>query len=445
MVKLVYLNGFWILIAIGAFVVGRTLQVGELEEQREADSRGGARGGVMAGGGPGNEGTGGTAAEDGRRVDERRGGTAEVGEFGGVALSPEAMRLAVNSILADGDPVTRQRRFAELMESVTAENVRAAVEAIREAPRSGWTMYQELGLLTYAWGRLDGPAAAEFALSLEGRSRFWTTSSVLSGWANENPDEAKAWVAAVEDPRERANLMRGLVTGLAQKDVGAATEFVYSLAPDTSGLDDMIESVARRQLALGLDAAATWSADLPDGELKGDALRTVAREYVRSDPAAAAAWLAPYMNDEHAGAAIAEVSEEWAERDVEAALTWVTKLPAGENRSRALSEAVSEWASEDPVEAGEYVAELPAGDERDAAIGAYARRVVREDPEAAMEWAASIEQEDLRNETITDAARDWMRQDVVAASAWLEEAQLPDEMAAEILRPSEGRDSRWRR
>lgn len=439
MVKLVYLNGFWLLIAIGAFVVGRTVQVGEVDERATAGYRSGDGSDPLAGGLT--KSSGGSGARAAARDDDGK----EIGQFGGVALSPDAMRMAVNSILADGDPMSRQRRFAELLESLTPENARAAVEAIRDAPRSGWAMYQELNLLTYAWGRLDGPAALEYAMGLEGRGREWTMGSVLSGWANEDPEGAKTWVAAVEDEGERAGLMRGLVNGLAQKDIKAATDFVYSLDPETPRLDDLIETVARRQMALGLLEAASWSATLPDGEVKGSALHTVAREFVRSDPAEAAKWVGAFAEDEFAGRAIAEISEEWAERDVVAALDWATGLPAGENRSRALSETVSEWADEDPTAAGEYVAALEPGRERDTIIAAYARRVVDDEPESAMEWAASIAEDDLRNQAITSTAREWMSRDVVGASAWLESAELPETVTEAILQPIERRGDRWRR
>mgnify|MGYP006919818809 CR=1 FL=1 len=78
------------------------------------------------------------------------------------------------------------------------------------------------------------------------------------------------------------------------------------------------------------------------------------------------------------------------------------------------------------------------------AIGAYARRLVDREPEAALEWAQSIEQDGLRNETIARTARDWMRRDVVAASEWLEGAELPEQVAAQILQPGEDR-GRWER
>jgi len=432
--KTIYLHGFWLLIAIGTFLVGRTVQVSSREgESARAARRDGGSGGVAGAGGP-----------ESRRAGERPEGEREMGALGGRALSAESMKIAIASVLADNDPVSRQRRFAELLASLTPENARAAVDAVREAPRSNWSWWQELNLLTYAWGRIDGESAAAYAMEQEGRNKEWTMASVLAGWANDDPVGAKEWVAGLENEDERSRAMRGLVQGLAQKDIEAATQFVYSLDPDTPRMNEYIDSIARQQLSLGMEQAAAWSSTLPDGPVKGSALQAVAREFVRSDPARAAEWVSAFGEAEYGERAIAEVSEEWAEQDHAAALDWVTTLPAGENRSRALGETISEWARENPVEAGEYVSALPAGGERDVAIGAYARRLVDREPVAALEWAQSIEQDGLRNETIARTARDWMRRDVVAASEWLEGAELPEQVAAQILQPGEDR-GRWER
>lgn len=429
------IHGFWLLIAIGAFAIGKMQQgspdptTGSTERSARDSSRP-----------PSSS----KSTRDGAAARTPGGKSSPLGT--GRALTAEAMKLELTKVLAETDPIIRQRRFAELLESLTPENARAAVQALQDAPRSRWSWGQEYSLLTYAWGRLDGPAAVAYARDLEGRTREWTMGSVLAGWANAEPDAAKQWVSGIEDADERSRFTRGLVYGLAQKNVEAATSFVYSLNPESSRRGEYIGSIARQQLSQGIDAAATWSATLPDGDLKGEALETVAREYVRSDPAQAAAWATQWAESDYGSSAIAEISEEWAEDDPKAALDWVTTLPEGDNRNRALSETISEWADDDAVAAGNYLTGLAAGNERDAAVGAYARRIADEEPESAIEWAQSIGGEELRNETITRAAREWLRNDVAAASEWLESAQLAEPVVEDILQPREndrGRD--WRR
>ena len=66
------------------------------------------------------------------------------------------MTEAMASVVAETDPIRRQRRFTQLLEALTPENAQAAVLALQAAPRSRWNWGQEYSLLTYAWGRLDG-------------------------------------------------------------------------------------------------------------------------------------------------------------------------------------------------------------------------------------------------------------------------------------------------
>ncbi|NIP97290.1 MAG: hypothetical protein GWO24_29200, partial [Akkermansiaceae bacterium] len=310
----------------------------------------------------------------------------------GKSLSPGGMEEAMTSVLAETDPIKRQRRFSLLIESLTAENAEAAVRALQEAPRSRWNWGQEFSLLNYAWGRVDGPAAVAFAKEQEGRTREWTMSTVLAGWASNNPDEAKKWVAGIEDKEEQRNFTRGLVYGLAQRDVDAATSYVLSLPrTDDNRPAEYMSHIARQQLSQGVEIAAEWSSSLPDGKLKGSALEAVAGEYVRRNPEEAARWASQFAEEDYATGAIAEISDEWAEDDPQSALDWVTTLPEGNTRSRALGETISEWAREKPADAGEYLAAMPSGSERDTAISYYSRRVVYQEPAAAIEWAQSIE------------------------------------------------------
>ncbi|NNC88039.1 MAG: hypothetical protein HKN82_06205 [Akkermansiaceae bacterium] len=354
------------------------------------------------------------------------------------------MTDAIKKVLAETDPLRRQREFATLLESLTAENAEAAVLALQEAPRSRWNWGQEYSLLTYAWGRIDGEAAVAYAKGLEGRTREWTMASVLAGWANESPEQAQAWVDGIEDAGERRDFTRGLVYGLAQRDVDAATAYVLGL-PDSDGdrNREYIGSIARQQLSQGVEAAAGWAESLPEGSLKGSALRTIADDYVRRNPEEAAAWVEQYAGSESGVSPISEVAEEWAERDPEAALQWADSLPEGSSRNHALGESISEWAREDPVAAGEYVAAMPDGTARDFAVSSYARRVVREDPDAAIQWAQSIDEEKIRNKTVARTAREWMQRDATAANAWLQSAQLPEPVVKEILAPRQ--DESWRR
>ncbi|MGD1977993.1 MAG: hypothetical protein PVJ98_01250 [Akkermansiaceae bacterium] len=433
-----FIHGTWVLVAVGAFAVGKYDSNPNEEasndpsaENRESltssTRRKASRGGST-------DGVDGTAKGDATFP----GGSTTV-------IVAEDMSELVRRTLAITDPIERQRQFAELLASLTAENAEAAVKALREAPRSSrWGYGQEFSLLTMAWGRLDGPAALAFASGLEGRTKEWTMGTALSGWASEDPAAAIARVEGIEDEGERSRLTIGLVSGLARNDISAATEYVYNLAENDAPMTDRyMDTVVRQQLTQGLDAATAWTDSLPNGELKGSALGRVADEYARLDPEQAATWVTQYAEQDFATNAIGEISEEWAERDPVAAIEWTESLPEGEGRRRAVAEAVYEWAGDNLTEAGNYVSALQPGEERDSAVSSYTRRVVNENPEVAVEWALSIQGEELRQETTARTIREWRERDPAAAQAFIDDAQLPESVIQEINRPRE-RD-RWGR
>ena len=67
----------------------------------------------------------------------------------------------------------------------------AALDALREAPQ-GFEMWQKMALFAGAWGKIDGPAALEYAKELPGPGRMFGSASALSGWAAVDPDAAIA-------------------------------------------------------------------------------------------------------------------------------------------------------------------------------------------------------------------------------------------------------------
>lgn len=428
-------HAIWLIIAIAAFAIGKTQFSNDDNNNSSSANNNSTSTKSERALSPAN-GSGGSASSIRESGDKSASGDT---------FSPSQMKEAVTKVLSITDPIERQKRFTELLASLTAENAQAAVQALRDAPRSRWSWGQEYSLLTYAWGRLDGPAALAYADELDGRTKEWTVGTVLSGWASEHPEAARTWVEGIADDEDRARATRGLISGLAQHDVNAATDYVYALEKaGTPRTNEFMDSIVRQQLSQGMNFATDWTESLPDGDLKGTAMERVADEYVRKDPALAAEWVAQFAADDYAKEAIGEVSEEWAEDDPTAALEWAEGLEAGESQNRAIAEVVSEWANDDAVAAGDYVAALPAGDQRDDAAAAYARRISEENPVDAIDWALSIAGEELRNDTVARTVRQWKRQDPATATEWIDSAGLPDSVITEINRPPDRR-SGWDR
>jgi hypothetical protein len=424
------LHGIWLAIAVAAFAIGKIQSPSPDPEESNSERKGQRE--VHAGGMA-------SSSSASRPTGTNSGRTEESDSpFAGRILSAEGMAEAMALVIAETDPLKRQRLFTQLLAHLTPENAEAAVRALQEAPRSRWNWGQEYSLLTYAWGRLDGEAAVAFAKEREGRSREWTMSSVLAGWASEQPESAMAWVEGLTNEKERNDFTRGLVHGLAQRDVQNATAYVLKLSEGgNERAAEYMGAIARQQLSQGVDSAVLWSDSLPDGPIKGNALHTIANEFVRQDPEEAAEWISQYAEHDFAMRALSEISEEWAEDEPAAAIQWVTTLPEGSGRSHAMGEAVSEWAQQDPTEAGDFINTLPQGNERDFALSSYARRVGYEEPAIALEWAQTISSPEIRNRTVVRNVHDWMRRQPQEANAWIQNANLSETLLEEINKPQD--------
>jgi hypothetical protein len=354
---------------------------------------------------------------------------------GETPVSDEQMSQAIAEAFAESDPLKSNMMFARLVELLTPENALATMEAFDRLP-GGLERYSQLSLFRFAWGQIDGPAAAAHAATLTGKARDLASTATMSGWATQDPAAASAWVSALDNEDDRERFTRGLVTGLAKSDPEMATSFVMGhRSGDGKQSGEYISLIAREQINRGITEAVSWAENLSDDDLKANALGSIAGHYVSQDPEQAAAWARQYAETGYGGDAIVEVANEWAERDPVAAVDWITSLPEGEDRTRAFGYATWEWSGQDPYAAAEYLTQMPVGDERDAAITGLTKRHVTTDPESAVAWADSISNPDLRTRMLTNTGQSWMRRDPDGAAAWLQASDLPPTVQEEIANP----------
>ena len=441
MQKILLINAAWVLVAGGAFLIGKKQGqgVGSAEGEGGSDR-------IVRSTARGESGGGGGRFKSGGDEGHQRGARATL-SGSAVGMSEEDMVVALEKVLKETDPLKRQKAFAKLLESLTAENAESAAEMLRKAPGGRWSVWQEYSLLMHTWGRLDGQAATEYSNHLEGRAKEWSVRRALAGWATEDPESAKAWVNAVEDKRDWQRYTRGLISGLAQYDVNEATSYVLSIEPEKQDREFM-EVIAQHQLSQGIDVAADWAEALPDNQMKGGVMERLADAYANGDAKAAATWAESYVNKDYGVEVVSRVAEEWAESEPAKALEWVTTLEDGEARNEAVKEGLREWARRDMAAAGEFVAALETGDMRDAASLMYAGQVLRENGEnaaTAMEWVQSISNDHMRQEAVIEVARAWMERDAESAKVWLDGAGLTEEDIQRIHTDEDDASERRRR
>lgn len=442
MKKTTVIHGTWCAVAMATFGMGHYFsnRSGGALPAQSADSRTlfstrvmQSGGGIAAGGGKVEEGGSGAA----------RPASGATSAFAAGPLLDNEIEAVAKDAFTDPNPLKRQLAFARLLEGLTPENA----ELIREQMRGGRANGDQWRLFQYAWGAADGEGALAAAEAIENKDyRNGAISQALSGWASADPRKAIAWLDAMDDGDEKKRLQDSLVGGLADHDIGTATDYVLNLAKGgDERASSYMENVASEQIRKeGHQAAALWAERLPDGNVKGAALDRVANTFVARDPAAAAAWATQFATEEYGARVIEEVGDEWAERDPVASVAWLESLDESRGKTEGMSSALGEWARRDPTAASEYLVNMPASDLKDTAVSGFVQRVAWEDPESAIVWADSIAQPEVRTEAMTRAAQAYFIRDREAAIEWLPESGLPPEAQKRVLETRRDRDRRGR-
>ena len=439
--KLIILNAVWVIVAIAAFMGGRTVEKSSSETEaalsEEEDrslsprSRRSSRGSSASG----------------------SGGSSANGSYG----RGSASGVSVSQYQNETDALIANKIFADLLLNLDESNARSLFDALLEKQKNGSDTGQQMGLLLEAWGKLDGPAALAAVQEMggDGRRRGFASVAAMRGWASTNPEAAKAHLAGLEGGFERGMLTQGVVSGMASSDPNAATAFVLELEAerDASGdgrndrwrgfaLDRQMEAIANAQIQRGMSDATAWAEGLPEGAVKSSAFDRVAESYAQNNPQEAAEWISGHADQEYAERAVREISEELSRNDPAAAMSWASDLPEA-TQPGAIRTAMERWTREDPTAAGQYLTNMEQSPSRDAAVSSFARSYDRENPAVAAEWAQSISNEQVRNETVESVARSWFRSNPEEARAWLPQSGLSAEAQNQIIERS-SRDGRGR-
>ncbi|MFM7182881.1 MAG: hypothetical protein ACKO2G_15665 [Verrucomicrobiales bacterium] len=333
-----------------------------------------------------------------------------LGELPAGPLGSEAMRATVAAIMREIDPIKRNRLFAELLEKLNPENIEAAVEAMREGGLDP-SNYRDMGLLTYSWGKMDPEKAMAYASEIGGRGQSFVTSSVLAGWASQDPKTAMEWFRTRDASGFDKNIMaRGLFEGIVQKDVAMASEMAAA-ETDSELKGQFYDAIGRQQMKdVGLDATRKWLDDMiSSGNVEPGLL----------------------------AGTVEQVAGQMANKNPKDAIEWAMALPQGRAQENALEEGIQAWARVDPTATSAYLAAMPASEAKDGAVQDFARIIVREDPKSAVTWAASINDPERRERAMVRTAQEWHRQDAAAANAWAQSSGLSEEAVQSIANPPE--------
>ena len=346
--------------------------------------------------------------------------------------SLEQMLLAAQS---ETNPIKRSAAYARALENLNRDNIGQALKAFESLPM-GFENMQEYKMLLYSWSQFDPLAAIDYCKTrASGIGAGFAASGVLEGWANRDPESARAWV---EDP-ENAGMAKlynfGLVKGWANRDLEGATAYVMNL----KGGDEVSKLVGiladRHNREGGFGQASSWAEELPDPKLKEGAFMNLSRSFARDRPEEVAEWLETHANEKYSAKAFENLGRKWSETDPESSIDYFSNLPDGKSQEVGIKSSISNWAKQDPLSAGDWLNERESGPKLDSALAAYASTVSTKDGGAAMEWAISISDEKLQQSTIKKVGQEWYRQDKDSVESWLPSSGLSETAQKSIRNP----------
>jgi hypothetical protein len=341
-------------------------------------------------------------------------------------LSDGQIEELVLAAIKSSDPVERRRAFDRILEEMRSDSftVEQAM-TIRKTMHDNSASGEQWQTFDYAWGANDPAAAVAYIEQVPERYRNGYTGNMLPGLASVEPQTAIDLVAGMEGEIRRRMTGR-LIEGLADNDIGVATEYVFGLAEN----EDPHATQHMRKLARevvdneGLEGGLSWAENLEEGPLQGAALWQVANEFTNEDPEAASLWAEQFVGQEQNSRLFGEVVREWDDR--EAAAAWVDSLEPGQGQRDALSAVFGFKGANQPHEAVQEIIDMPASQDRDFAINGFISGLAAQDGESAVIWAAEITDPGMRESAMIRAGRQFFRQDHQAAVEWFNASGLPE-------------------
>jgi len=345
----------------------------------------------------------------------------------GHAIDARSIRKQLPQALRSRDLVAGNLAVAEILAGLNKDNIGAALRVFEDAPGSFRTD-SYFRLFMHAWGKVDGQAAVEYALSDDrGRRVRGAGMMAIGAWAGADPLAAQDFLASLDaDRRTQQYLTEGLVRGWSETDLAGATAFVDGMG-DSGEQGRYVYLLASQYMSQeGTRGAFRWaeSAALQHAGTPylSQIVNSVTVEVARRDPEEAAAWIDRNADNEALSSrAFAEVADELAERDPVAASQWLDKYFDDERvNARVVGEMTREWARSDAAAAAEWVSQHAGSEKIDVnVVSSISRQWAEDEPLAAIEWLDTLNNDTLMIRGLASVVDRWANQDATAAGDWL--------------------------
>lgn len=257
---------------------------------------------------------------------------------------------------------------------------------------------------------------------------------------------------------ERSQKLLEILSSHEIKDVADANRF-YALLAGRERIDFAPE-IASNLAKTDVQAALTWAAGLPSGQVRAKSLTATTKVWVDSDPRAALEWSLENNTTAENSNILGVAFSAWMSKSPDQALALINSLPGDKNRETLMSQAIlslldtrgaqgaldlfhSELSVEgqriasydvasklllsDPATATAWAEQITDDRARQNAIGRIAAQWSARAPDAAAAWAERLPEGDIRAEALANVSFQWTKSDPEAAANWLTNFKKGDE------------------
>jgi hypothetical protein len=199
------------------------------------------------------------------------------------------------------DPIRVTNWIASRGETTEAQTLDVADDWIRQPsglaacieqlPNTEWKQ-DFLGSLGSEMSSTNPKAAIGVVQQMNpGQPQTHALQAVACNWIATDPGAALDWVAGVQDPALREQLIVSAVQSYALTDPAQAATWLVSEVKSPQLVNDAALNILRTWVVKDPAQAAGWVAQFPDGSAKTAAVEIISQHWQQTDPPAAAAWI----------------------------------------------------------------------------------------------------------------------------------------------------------
>ena len=325
----------------------------------------------------------------------------------------ELWRFNVAGYLVEKDPERGLRalsewgidNFAPRMVGVAkwaAANPRHAAEVVLAHP-AGYTSQLALDTISEEWAKSDPTAAMEFASARPGPLAAALAGTILKNWTGRKSEQAADWLAGA-DVSTRRRLSPAFVEAWAEKDPNNALAWCEANLTGSS-LAQTVGSIVSGVAQKNLPAAAEFVAGMKLSPARAEAAAAVAKY-----------WFPGWRSGKPAPGG---------------ALAWLAGLDAASTR-RALEQVQWKWSNGDPKSMAEFLATLESDRIPPSADLHVARSLVRQSPQDAFAWASRLPT-DRSLAAGREAFAEWSHAQPELAKKWLSDLTPSDPLRKALI------------